>query len=55
MSAYNYPPTISRNTVAEIKGSTYPEQVRVWPDGDFVYGSHYKKRVRDSAIISPYN
>ncbi|XP_060604455.1 carboxypeptidase Q-like [Ruditapes philippinarum] len=27
MSAYNYPPTRSRNTVAEIKGSTYPEQV----------------------------
>lgn len=27
MSAQNLPSTISRNTVAEIKGSTYPEQV----------------------------
>ena len=27
MEAQNLPPVISRNTVAEIKGSVYPEQV----------------------------
>ena len=27
MEAQTLPPTVSRNTVAEIKGSVYPEQV----------------------------
>lgn len=29
MEAKNLPPVMSRNTVAEIKGSKYPEQVLV--------------------------
>ena len=29
MSAQNLPPVISRNTIAEIKGTEYPEQVTV--------------------------
>ena len=27
MAAKNFPPAVSRNTIAEIKGSVYPEQV----------------------------
>ena len=32
MSAQNLPPVVSRNTIAEIKGSEYPEQVTMSND-----------------------
>ena len=43
MQAKNYPPVKSRNTVAEIKGSKYPEQVGKLCDERWL-NNYYKNR-----------